>query len=291
MTICPDCDAPMEWISPGSPYLCPMCYRSYPTNETITYLAPSHTLDTTASFPSDSFEQLLLTEERHFWFKSRGDILEKLLEAYIKTGSKFLEIGCGNGYMLARLSHIGASLHGADLFLDALKFCRSRLPSIPLFMLDINKLPFKEEFDSIGIFDVLEHIEDDIGSLSQIHRALKPGGYLLVTVPAYPFLWGPPDTAAFHKRRYTRNQLSSRLRSAGFKVDRLTFFNSFLFPLLVVSRIWQKKNIYSSQKSLELQISPFLNKILGKIMSAEKAILRWANFPVGGSLLAICHRD
>lgn len=289
MTICPDCDALMKRISPDSPYLCPKCNRLYPTNETITYLAPSRPLDTTVSFPSNSFEQLLVMEESHFWFKARGDILENILATYIKIGSKFLEIGCGNGYMLARLAHIGASLHGADLFLDALKFCRTRLPSIPLFVLDINNLPFKEEFDSIGIFDVLEHIEDDSRALSQIHKALKPGGYLLVTVPAYQFLWGPPDTAAFHKRRYTKKQLSSKLRNAGFKVDRLIFFNSFLFPLLVVSRILQK-NISSSQEDLELQIPSFLNKILGKIMSAEKEILRWVNFPVGGSLLAICHK-
>src|SRR5262249_46057186 len=140
------------------------------------------------------FEELARLEDRSFWFRSRNRLLVELTRRVSRPGDRFLEIGCGTGYVLQALAtECGLAVTGSELFAEGLTFARRRLPNADFEVLDAREMPFAEEFDLAGAFDVLEHIDDDAGVLRGLHRALRPGGHLLVTVPQHTWLWSNAD--------------------------------------------------------------------------------------------------
>ena len=155
--------------------------------------------------------------------------------------------------------------------------------------MDARSIPFADEFDAIGMFDVLEHIEEDELVLAQVHRALTPGGMLLMTVPQHRFLWSASDELAHHARRYTRSELMTKIERARFRVVRCTSFVSVLFPLLIASR-WLRRN-GASDPLAEYQIPRHVSRILEFALSGERAAIRSGlSFPFGGSLLLVAQR-
>jgi len=158
--------------------------------------------------------------------------------------------------------------------------------------MDARQIPFVDEFDVIGAFDVLEHIEEDELVLREIHKALKPGGGMMLTVPQHQFLWSPTDELACHVRRYEALDLKQKLKSAGFSLKRVTSFVSLLFPLMVASRLRQKKSKEPVDELAELKISGLANTALEKVLDFERWLIRLGlNFPVGGSLLAVAKKE
>jgi len=143
-------------------------------------------------FPSNAFDNLVKLEEISFWFRARKIIIQNILNNYIGKNKnyKFLEIGCGNGYILEDLIDYQYQLVGSDIFINALINARKRLPdTVELIQMDALNIPFENTFDIIGAFDVIEHIDDDEKVIQEVFKALKPNGYFLITIPQYKWLW------------------------------------------------------------------------------------------------------
>ena len=247
-----------------------------------------------SGFKSSYFSELAHLEEANFWFRSRNRIILWALEEYCPNFRSYLEIGCGNGYVLAGVSKLfpHATLHGSEIFTAGLGFAASRLPAVNLMQMDARNIPFAEEFDVIGAFDVLEHIEEDERVLGQIHAALMPHGFMLLTVPQHTWLWSSLDEYACHIRRYAASGLHKKIEAAGFQIVRTTSFVTALLPAMVLSRFFRRKRTADRfDATAELKISPWLNSIFGKILDAELAcIKKGINLPVGGSRLVVARK-
>jgi SAM-dependent methyltransferase len=244
-------------------------------------------------FNPELFERFAAVEAGHFWFVGRNAILRDCMERFFPTATNILEIGCGTGFVLANTRQIfpAAQLSGSDIFTEGLAFAKQRVPSATLFQMDACHIPFQHEFDLIGSFDVLEHIEDDSAALQQIYQACQPGGGLILTVPQHRWLWSSTDDYAHHKRRYTRSELLSRVSSAGFKVEYVGSFVSLLLPVMLASRLLQKSAQASDQMDAGFRIGKLANSLLGTVMKLERwLIARGISFAMGGSLLLVARK-
>lgn len=250
------------------------------------------------------FNRLASVEDEHFWFRTRNRVIRDLVEQTVgkfPQGYQVLEIGCGTGNVLRVLSAACSQgrVIGSDLFFGGLKFARERVSS-PLVQADLYALPFEARFDLIGLFDVIEHIPEDENVLAHLYRMIAPGGYLFVTVPAHPSLWSYFDEGARHCRRYREHELGAKLRSAGFKIEFLTHYMAFIFPLVWLAR--RLTGLASGNKSMsieqataltlaEFKITPLVNPILTWLLGYETRILaQRRELPFGTSLLALAQR-
>lgn len=247
-----------------------------------------------SGFKSTYFSALAHVEDANFWFRSRNQLILWALRKYYPTFSSFLEIGCGTGYVLSGVSKQfpDVMLHGSELFTAGLEFAAGRLPAVNLMQMDARNIPFNEEFDVIGAFDVLEHIEEDEFVLAQMHAALKPQGLMLLTVPQHDWLWSPVDEYACHVRRYLASDIHQKIDSAGFQIVRSTSFVTVLLPAMMISRFIQKKNSGEKFDSLaEMSISPWLNALFSKLLGLEFCMIGTGiNLPIGGSRLIVAKK-
>ena len=244
-------------------------------------------------FAPEYFPRLVELESGHFWFEARNRIILLALRKYLSRAKSFLEIGCGTGFVLSsiRAQFPGMRICGSEISIEGLPIAAARLPGVDLFQMDARAIPFDSEFDGIGAFDVIEHIEEDRVVLHEIWRALKPGGAVLITVPQHPFLWSAVDEHSFHKRRYTAKELAGKLREAGFEVLRLTSFVSQLLPFLLLSRLRLRRNTKEIAPGAALEINPVLNQLFSSVLGFERLLIeRGFVLPAGGSLLAVARR-
>ncbi|MGH8173153.1 MAG: class I SAM-dependent DNA methyltransferase [Rhodanobacteraceae bacterium] len=255
-------------------------------------MKPQNAASTHESFDPGHFARLFELESGSFWFRGRSDLIEWALQRYFANARDFLEIGCGTGYVLNRLRERfpELALSGSELFEEGLVFARQRLGSAAtLRQLDATKLPYREAFDAIGAFDVIEHIERDDAVLASVHDALRPGGGLLITVPQHAWLWSDTDVAAHHVRRYARAELKQKLVAAGFEVLRTTSFVTLLLPAMWLAR--RRRGDGMQEVEAELALPAPLNAIGYATLRAEAMLIRSGiNLPAGGSLLAIARK-
>lgn len=245
-------------------------------------------------FEVSYFKQLAEFEGSNFWFQSRNDLIQWALSKYHPDFRSFLEIGCGTGFVLSGVTkrYPEAEIFGSEIFIEGLRFASQRLPNARLMQMDARAIPFAEEFDAIGAFDVLEHVEEDETVLQEMHAALKPKGTLLVTVPQHPWLWSPLDDYAHHCRRYTASELSRKVTAAGFTVLRDTSFVSLLLPAMLASRLLSRnKSVDEIDVRTEMQLPSLLNSAFRWILRAESAFLRAGlDLPLGGSRLLVARK-
>jgi SAM-dependent methyltransferase len=245
-------------------------------------------------FEADYFPGLAEVEAGNFWFRSRNELIIWAVRRYFPAAENFFEVGCGTGFVLSgiRKALPALALNGSEVFSAGLSFAAERLPGVELFQMDARRIPFREEFDVVGAFDVLEHIEEDETVLLQMFQATKPGGGIILTVPQHRFLWSAVDDYSFHKRRYTRKELVNKLRRAGFRIVRITSFVSLLLPFMMLSRLMSQRSKDDFDPLAELEIGHYLNLTLEKIMGLERGLIEGGvSFPAGGSLLAVARRD
>ncbi len=234
-------------------------------------------------------------EDVHWWFVGRRSILLSILNRYLGAGAtdgrQILDVGCGTGTMLTHLARFGDA-RGVDMDLEAVGYCHDRgLQQVTQSGAD--SLPFeKDRFDVVTALDVVEHIDDDLGALREMKRVLKPGGLLLLTVPAYRFLWGRQDDINLHKRRYVARELRSRLQAAGFEVERLTYMNAILFPAIAAIRLLRR--ILPEPPKLESDFAfpapQPLNVLLSAVFGSERYVLTRFDAPFGVSIMALARR-
>jgi SAM-dependent methyltransferase len=285
MKRCLACEARFQ----SDDWICPRCrFRPTLRDEIFQFAADA----SDGGFKPEYFPRLAAIEQAHFWFRVRNKLIQWALGNYFPDAKSFFEVGCGTGFVLAgiRETFPGTRLVGSDIFTDGLAFAKARLPGVDLYQMDARRIPYECEFDVVGAFDVLEHLVEDNTALTQMFNAARPGGGLLVTVPQQRYLWSASDEQAMHQRRYSRAELRRKVESAGFQIERITSFNSLLFPLMVWSRMQQKRD-QNLQRWRELEISPPLNKTLESILKLERLLIeKGVSFPVGGSLLLIGRR-
>lgn len=272
---------------------CPACNACPETVDGFLSFAPD-LLDPDGYFNPEAFERLFRIESNHFWFRSRNQLLFWALEKYFSHAESFFEIGCGTGYVLSNIQEKFPCLRiwGSDIFSRGLSFAQRRLPNAVLFQMDARRIPFEEECDVMGAFDVLEHINEDDVVLRQMFQAIRPGGGVIITVPQHPFLWSIVDERSYHKRRYIRADLVKKIKEAGFRIVHTTSFVSFLLPLMLISRIRRERSRKEFDPSAETRIGGGANTILEKILTVERAcITHGFSFSAGGSLLMIAQRD
>lgn len=245
------------------------------------------------TYTSEFFANLAQLEKGHFWFEARNRLLVWAVKHYFPHSRRLLEIGCGTGFVLQEFrSHLPAvDLYGSDLLVEGLLFASQRVPTVELIQMDVRDIPYKQEFDVIGAFDVIEHIGEDDLALSQMYNAVKPGGGVIITVPQHRFLWSVVDHLSYHKRRYDRNDLINKVQRAGFQVIKTTSFVSLLLPAMLLKRSRKTQDDENFDLYAEFKLDPFLNAVLSKVMDIEVALIRNSvSFRFGGSRLLIATR-
>src|SRR5262245_59889697 len=157
-----------------------------------------------AGFDPAHFSELAELESRNFWFRARNRLIAWALARHCPGAKRFLEVGCGTGYVLSGLAAAlpGLDVTGSEVAAEGLGFAARRVPRAKLIQMYARRIPFRDEFDVVGAFDVIEHIEEDRSVLRAMRETLVPGGSLLLTVPQHPFLWSQYDERAHHVRRY-----------------------------------------------------------------------------------------
>ena len=286
MKRCLACEARFQ----SDDWICPRC-RFRPTLRDEIFQFAEKPPDAQAGFKPEYFARLAAIEQGHFWFRARNELIQWALCNYFPSAGSFFEIGCGTGFVLTgiRQNFPRMRLVGSEIFVDGLVFAKARLPEVELYQMDARRIPFEHEFDVVGAFDVLEHLIEDENALAQMFNATKPGGGLLITVPQHAFLWSATDEHAMHQRRYNRTELRRKVESAGFRIERITSFNSLLLPLMICSR--QRNRDQDPNPWREFEISRALNKTLESILKLEQLLIeKGVSFPVGGSLLLIGRR-
>jgi SAM-dependent methyltransferase len=229
-------------------------------------------------------------EAAHFWFRVRNDLIIWALGKYDARVSSFMEIGCGTGFVLQGIARCFPQIRlvGSEIYPEGIAFAAERVPQANFIQMDARQIPFVTEFDAVGAFDVIEHIEKDEAVLQQIYRALKPAGLLMLTVPQHRWLWSIVDANACHVRRYSMRELHDKLAIAGFTIIRSTSFVSILLPFMLISRLFKRDKTENLELQAELRINPIINRIFEVFLRLELCLIRMGvTFSVGGSRLIV----
>jgi SAM-dependent methyltransferase len=248
--------------------------------------------DDAGGFDDAFFAELASLEADNFWFRARNELILWALRSNVPRCGRILEIGCGTGFVLSAIrdAHPEAELVGTEIFSRGLGFATTRVPEATFLQMDARSIPFRDEFDVIGAFDVLEHIADDRTVIAEVARALRPGGRFLITVPQHPALWSPQDEVSFHIRRYTADGIRAQLTSAGLEVRRLTSFVTFLLPFMLAARLGMRHQATDSpfEAMSGLRVPRPIDQVLAAVMLVERAFIRrGVSWPAGGSLLIV----
>jgi SAM-dependent methyltransferase len=237
----------------------------------------------------EAYAEMAETEHRHWWFRGRRVIIASALRRLgLSESSHIMEVGCGTGGNLAMLREFGSvvAFEADGKALEMALRKNGGIADIRQGWLPDSK-PFQEEsFDLICLFDVLEHIDDDRQSLKLLLTCLKPGGRIILTVPAFAWLWSSHDEFLHHRRRYSRTELLKRLETTGFRVERATYFNFWLFPPAVAMRLLNRVSGLARRAGNAVP-RPWFNELLFRILSAESRLLSRGDLPFGVSLLVV----
>jgi SAM-dependent methyltransferase len=244
-------------------------------------------------YDAGCFARVAALESGNFWFEARNRLLVWALRRYFPDATSFLEIGCGTGFVLSGIRRAlpALKLSGAEVFSEGLSYAEARVPGASFLQMDARHIPFEEEFDVIGAFDVLEHIEDDEAVLAEMFRATRRQGGIMLSVPQHPFLWSRVDEYARHKRRYVRSELIAKVRRAGFDLARATSFVSLLLPAMALSRIVGGSVRRRPDPLPELRVGTLTTAVLTSCLHLERSLIELGvSFPAGGSLLVIARK-
>jgi SAM-dependent methyltransferase len=229
-------------------------------------------------------------EDRHWWYRGRRTVLDGVIDGLgLPPRPRILDAGCGSGRNMVDLARYG-TVTGVELSDTSVELARARGCG-EVVAGSVLEMPFADDsFELAASLDVIEHLEDDLAALRELRRTVAPGGALLITVPAYQWLWSGHDEINHHHRRYTRRSLQRVGEQAGWQQVRTTYFNSVLLPVAIALRVLDRVNrAKTTESSLDLWVPPEpLNWLLERPLAAEAALIsRGGRIPAGLSLLAV----
>ncbi len=241
----------------------------------------------------DFYLQYASVEDKHWWFVARRQIIEKVIQRLnLQKNAQILEAGCGTGGNLQMLSRHG-QVSAMELEEVACQLANQRqVTQVKRGSLPDN-IPFSLQYDLILILDVIEHLDDDLSALKALYYKLKPGGYLLITVPAYRFLWSEHDDINHHKRRYRLKGLKQVVKKAGYELNYSSYFNTFLFPVVaivrVLAKLLPKQNNNQISSDLVVPSKP-VNQVLKWLFASERYLINKFPLPFGVSILLLARK-
>ena len=246
------------------------------------------------------YREFLELEQTHWWFRGRRAIFISLLDRFVgrEQGGRrvLMDLGCGVGGMLEPLAAYGRVI-GTDVTLQGLQHCAAR--QFPLLVACNGPHGcFRDaSLDGVTAFDALEHIEDDAGTLREIHRMLKPGGVLIASGPAYQFLYAQQDRITHHVRRYTLGELRGKVRDAGFEVLQGSYINFWMFPAILPTvlglKLWQTLRRPDDSKggsNVGIKVPGWTHDLLTRVFASEASVLRHVSVPAGHSLIVVARK-
>ncbi len=229
-------------------------------------------------------------EDRYWWFVGRRNQALRLLRTFTSNQARprILDLGCGTGVISGELESWSEPI-SLDMSILALNFSKHRGVK-RLLQARGEWLPIETgSVDAVLALDIFEHIEDDAKAFAEAYRALKPGGVLVLSVPAFKSLWGPHDVALMHFRRYKSGQMRRRLEEAGFKIRRMTYAVFFLFPIVVFIRFFEKRKKGEATASLP-KVPDWFNTLLIGLQNFEAWVMSRASLPWGSSVIAVAQK-
>ncbi|MGO4741339.1 methyltransferase [Bosea sp. 2KB_26] len=295
--ICPACGmqhavAKGEAVWPEV-WACGACDHVPPRLDGIVAFAPD-LADTLTGFDPKSFSTLSKSEDGHYWFEPRNRLITALIGRYFPTALRYLEIGCGTGFVLRGVHEAlpNAALVASEIHPSGLAHARRRLAdsaSVQFVQMDARQIPAREAFDLVGAYDVIEHIEEDERVLAELHAALVPGGGAVIAVPQHPFLWSQADELGHHVRRYKRGELDAKMRTVGFEILFSGSYTALLLPLMAASRVHRSRpEQLEAMLKREFALAPWVNAVLRAVLEGEVTLtlagMRW---PAGGSRIVV----
>ena len=239
------------------------------------------------------YEEYAQIEATHWWFEGRRTIFDVVIRSLgLSKDALMLDLGCGTGANLNFLSAYGRAI-GLDRSGVAARYAHART-AVPVLLGDVTALPFTTgSVDLITAFALIEHIDDDGACVRELARVCRPGGFIMVTVPAFEWMWGQQDVINHHKRRYRGDQLAQLFTSQGLEVTRFTHLNTILFPVIAAIRLFRRL-VPERNEHLKSDFSMTepgrLNSLLGKVFGAEAWLIRRWRLPVGVSLLCVARK-
>ena len=238
---------------------------------------------------ASAYDEMASLQDRHWWFLGRRAVLARVIEQLaLPDDAAILEVGAGTGGNLRMLQRYG-SVEAVEMDATARAIASSRAPGV---LIREGRLPDRipcrpGAFDLVCLLDVLEHVDSDAESLATLRGFLRPSGYLLLTVPAYRWLWSAHDVRLHHRRRYTAGTLAAVALSAGLRIERLSYFNTLLFPLAVLGRLLDRVRKPGSSTTGGAMPSSIVNAALFRVFAAEASLVTRVRLPVGLSLVAV----
>lgn len=270
---------------------------SYTLAEGIKCFSPE-VANSYADYPDGGFDLTDKSGESSFWVRSRNRLFKSIVQDHLVAigKTKFLEIGCGiGGFIQQIVENENLEITGSEIYLKGLLYAKKNLPNVDFIQFDVTQGVVGEEFDIIAAFDVIEHIENDVAAILNIYKMLRRGGSLIVTVPQHMFLWSKLDEIVKHKRRYSRREMVTKLQKNGFDISYCTSFLFVLFPLMLISRMFDKGRDQSQSDEVALEkrvkFSNALNWIFDRLMRIDETLIRLGiSLPFGGTLLVVARK-
>lgn len=237
----------------------------------------------------DELDKMFDLEDRHWWFVARRKIIFAVLSRFLSGPTAILDAGCGTGRMLLDLSRFG-EVSGIDESPEGVAYAHAR-GFLGVYQALITAIPFPDaSFEAVTCLDVLEHTADDRAAIKELGRVLRPGGILLITVPAFRFLWSGHDVALSHMRRYRAGEIRRLVESAGLDVLKLSYFNTILFPGVVVTRrcraLFARPESAPSSDTFRMP-SSIANATFLRLFQSEAALLSFLDLPFGASIMCV----
>lgn len=243
-------------------------------------------------YPATGLDNLYRSERQHFWFLSRCEYIVGVFKKYVDPKERVIEIGAGTGNVARELMAAGYKPAVGELHLSGLRYARS-YGIEECYQFDLFDPPFHDRFDVVGMFDVLEHLDNAIEALTQVRSLLHEDGRLILTVPAHMWLWSREDTIAEHKLRYTRSTIAHELTAAGFEIVENRYFFVSILPLLWLRTFLHPDNgskVIEKEQEKEISLNPVLNRILLWLCRFENRIRYLLPNTFGGSLMVVAKR-